>query len=104
MTDKETATATLTEFFARIGSEQPQIDDSWDGYKHVSADKRDVAKRYYVSAVVYGETLDVVDVVVYDLKKNAKRKVVLRVEALPAMAAKFVLEAIDAYEAEMDAA
>lgn len=104
MTAKETALATLTEFFTHIGIRQPRIDDAWDDYDLVSAYKHVGKGRYTVSAVVSDISLDTVKVTVYDFRAKAKREVVLRVESLPAMAAKFVLEAIDAYEAEMNAA
>lgn len=104
MTDKETATATLTEFFTHIGGRKPRIEDAWDDYKLVSAYKH-VGKRHHrVVALTSDISLDTVNVTVYDFRANAKREVVLRVESLPEMSAKFVLEAIDAYEAEMNAA
>ena len=104
MTDKETALATLTEFFTHIGSEKPRIDDAWDDYGHVSAYKDIGTKCYTVTALVHDKALQTVSVVVYDFREQSKREVVFRVESLPAMAAKFVLEAIDAYEAEMKTA
>lgn len=104
MTDKETALATLTEFFTHIGGRQPRIDDAWANYDLVSAYKHVGERRCTVSAVVSDMSLGTVNVTVYDFRAKAKREVVLRVESLPAMAAKFVLEAIDAYEAEMKAA
>lgn len=104
MTAKETALATLTEFFTHIGIRQPRIDDAWSDYGLVSAYKHVGKGRYTVTAIVHDISLQTVSVVVYDFGEQSKREVVLRVESLPAMAAKFVLEAIDAYEAEMNAA
>lgn len=104
MTTKETAIATLTAFFTHIGGRQPLIEDVWDEYDHISARKNIGTKRYTVSALVDDESLDTVSVVVYDFRKKAKRATVFRVTSLPVIAAKFVLEAIDAYEAEMTAA
>ena len=104
MADKETATATLTEFFTHIGIRQPRIDDAWDDHSFVSASKYIGTKCYTVTALVHDKALQTVSVVVYDFGEQSKREVVLRVESLPAMAAKFVLEAIDAYEAERNAA
>ena len=104
MTDKETALATLAEFFTHIGGRQPRIEDAWADYDLVRGNKDVGERRYTVSAVVFYTSTETVNVVVYDFSKNAKRKTVFRVESLPAMAAKFVLEAIDAYEAEMTAA
>lgn len=104
MTDKETATATLTEFFIHIGGRKPRIEDGWDDYGLVSAYKYIGTKCYTVTAMVHDKALQTVSVVVYDFGEQSKREVVLRVESLPAMAAKFTLEAIDAYEAEMKTA
>ena len=104
MTAKETALATLTEFFTHIGIRQPRIDDAWDDYGHVSSYKYIGTKCYTVTAIVHDKALQTVSVVVYDFGEQSKRVIVFRVESLPAMAAKFVLEAIDAYEAEMKTA
>ena len=102
MTDKKTALATLTEFFTHIGSERPRIDDAWDDYGLVSASKYIGTKCYTVTALVHDKALQTVSVVVYDFGEQSKREVVFRVESLPAMAAKFVLEAIDAYGADQE--
>lgn len=102
MTTKETAIETLTEFFTHIGGRQPLIGDAWDEYDHISARKNIGTKSYTVTALVDDESLDTVSVVVYDFRKKAKRVTVFRVTSLPVMAAKFTLEAIDAYEAEME--
>lgn len=104
MDAKETAIATLTEFFTHIGGRQPRIEDAWDDYKLVIAYKHVGKRRHRVVALTSDISLDTVNVTVYDFRAKAKREVVLRVESLPTLAAKFVLEAIDAYEAEMKTA
>lgn len=104
MTDKETATATLTEFFTHLGGRQPHVDDAWDDYDHISADKNVGKRRYTMSALVSVHSPKTVSVVVYDFRKKARRKAIFRVDTTPAVAARFTLEAIDAYEAEMNAA
>jgi hypothetical protein len=104
MTDKETALATLAEFFTHIGGRQPHVDDAWDDYDHISADKIVGKRRYTISALVSVHSLKTVSVAVYDFRKKSRRKTMFRVNTTPALAAKFTLEAIDAYEAEMTAA
>lgn len=102
MTTKETAIATLNAFFTHLGGRQPFIKDSWDGYQHISAEKHLGKRRYKLSAVVSDMYPEIVRVTAYDFRKRAKRDMVLTIEVTPELAAKFTLEAIDAYEAEME--
>lgn len=104
MTDKETATATLTEFFTHLGGRQPLIQDAWDDYQHISAQKVVGKRRYKVSVMVSDSRLETVYVTAYDFRAKAKRMGMFTIETTPELAAKFTLEAIDSYEAEMKAA
>lgn len=104
MDAKETAIATLREFFTHIGGRQPLIQDAWDDYQHISADKYVGKRRYTVSATVSDSRLETVYVIAYDFRSKAKRMGICTIETTPELAAKFTLEAIDSYEAEMKAA
>lgn len=102
MTTKETAIQTLTEFFTHLGGRQPFIQDSWDGFQHISADKHVGKRRYKVSAIVSDMHPELVRVTAYDFRAKAKRMGMFTIQTTPELAAKFTLEAIDAYEAEME--
>lgn len=104
MDAKETAIATLREFFTHLGGRQPVIQDSWDEYQHISADKHVGKRRYAVSAIVSDMCPEIVRVMSFDFRAKAKRLGMFTIQTTPELAAKFTLEAIDSYEAEMKAA
>lgn len=104
MDAKETATATLAEFFTHLDGSAPVIEDLWEEYDHMRASKRVGERRYYVDATVDCHRIETVGVRIYDFSEGAKRSAVANINVTPALAARFTLEAIDAYEAEMDAA
>lgn len=101
MNSRDKAIFDTKKFFHLMKMGTPPIRDSWEDHKHVSASVIPYGP-YTISTVASHNRPGAVAVTVYDFNKETTGSSrVLNVETTPELAARFTLEAIDAYEKEL---